>query len=86
MGFLKKRASRFRKNGRMRGVDMEELLVKLWEEGGIEHTEEGASGARAAEQGAVKEAVDKGLLQPHGVPPNSSSMGFSGSYARILMV
>ncbi len=52
-------------------MDMEELLEKLREEEGIEHTEEGAAGTRAAEQGAVKEAVDEGLLQPHGIPPNS---------------
>jgi hypothetical protein len=75
MGFLEKRASRFRKNGRMRKVDMEELLEKLREEEGIERTEEGAAGARAAEKGAVKEVVDKGLLQPHGIPPNLKQHG-----------
>jgi hypothetical protein len=29
MGFLEKRASKFRKNGRLRGEDMEELLERL---------------------------------------------------------
>ena len=52
-------------------MDMEELLEKLREEEGIERKEEGAAGTRAAEQGAVKEAVDEGLLQPHRIPPNS---------------
>jgi hypothetical protein len=29
MGYLEKRASRFRKNGRMRGEEMEEIIKKL---------------------------------------------------------
>jgi hypothetical protein len=29
MGYLEKRASRFRKNGRLGGEDMEELITKL---------------------------------------------------------
>jgi hypothetical protein len=70
MGFLEKRASKFRKNGRLRGEDMEEFLERLQEEEGIEQAEEGAASARAAEQGAFKEAVYKGLLRPHGNPPN----------------
>ncbi len=49
---------------------MEELLERLREEEGIERAEEGAASARDVEQGAVKEAVYKGLLRPHGNPPN----------------
>jgi hypothetical protein len=75
MGFLEKRASKFRKNGRFRGEDMEELLERLREEEGIEQAEEGAASARAEEQGAVKEGVYEGLLRPHGNPPNSKQHG-----------
>jgi hypothetical protein len=50
---------------------MEELLERLREEEGIEQAEEGAASTRAAEQEAVKDAVYKGLLPPHGNPPNS---------------
>ncbi len=54
---------------------MEELLERLQEEEGIEQAEEGAASARAVEQGVVKEAVYKGLLRPHGNPPNSKQHG-----------
>jgi hypothetical protein len=71
MGYLEKRASRFRKNGWMGGEDIEEIIKKLQEEEGNERTEEGIAGARVSEQEAVKEAMKEGLLQPHGIPPNS---------------
>jgi hypothetical protein len=41
MGYLGKRASRFRKNGRMGGEEMEEIIKKLQEEEGNVGTDEG---------------------------------------------
>jgi hypothetical protein len=70
MGYLEKRASRFRKNGQMGGEDIEEIIKKLQEEEGNKRTEEGIAGAHVSEQEAVKEAMKEGLLQPHGTPPN----------------
>ena len=75
MGFLERRAQKFRKNGRMIGGDVEDFLEKLREEEGIGHEDEEATRARVAEQGTVKEAADKGLLQTHGDPPNSKQHG-----------
>jgi hypothetical protein len=75
MGYLEKKASRFRKSRRLGGKDMEELITKLQEEGGMEWTEEGVAGTRVAEQEAVKEAVDEGLLQPNRIPPNFKQQG-----------
>jgi hypothetical protein len=71
MGYLEKRPSRFKKNGRMGREDLEEIIKKLQEEEGKEGTEETIAGARISEQEAVKEAMKEGLLQPHGIPSNS---------------
>jgi hypothetical protein len=71
MGYSEKRASRFRKNGRIGGEDIEEIIKKLQEEEGNKRTEEGIAGASVSEQEAVKEEMKEGLLQPHGIPPNS---------------
>jgi hypothetical protein len=70
MGYLEKRASGFRKNERMRGEDMEEIIKKLQEEEGNKETDEGIASAHVSEQEAVKEAMEEGLLQPHGIPHN----------------
>jgi hypothetical protein len=50
MGYLEKRANRFRKNGWMGGEDMEEIIKKLQEEEGNEGSEEGTANAHASEQ------------------------------------
>jgi hypothetical protein len=62
MGYLEKKASRFRKNGRMRGEDMEEIIKKLHKEEGNKETDEGVTSAHVSEQEAVKEVMDEGLL------------------------
>ena len=54
---------------------MEELIKKLREEEGSNGTDEGIAGARISEQEAVREAMEEGLLQPHGIPPNSKQDG-----------
>ena len=59
MGYLEKRANRSRKNGRMGGKDIEEIVRQL-------HLEEGRGGSadktatvQASEHKAVKEAMEK---------------------------
>jgi hypothetical protein len=71
MGYLEKRASRFRKNGRMGSEDMEEIIKELSKKESNRGSEDGTETARISEHEAVKEARDEGLLQPHGTPPNS---------------
>jgi hypothetical protein len=75
MVFLEKRADMFRRNGWWHGDKMEEIIAKL------KGTEEGRDNssaernARMAEHAAVREAITKGLLQPHGNPPNTKQDG-----------
>ena len=54
---------------------MEKIIKKLQEEEGNKGTEEMIAGARISKQEAVKEAMKEGLLQPHGIPPNSKQDG-----------
>jgi hypothetical protein len=75
MGYLEKRASRFRKNGWMGGEEMEEIIKKQQEEEGNVETDEGIADAQVSEQKAVKEVMEEGLLQPHRIPPNSKQDG-----------
>jgi hypothetical protein len=55
----------------MGSEDMEEIIKELSEKEGNGGSEDGTKTARILEHEAVKEARDKGLLQPHGTPPNS---------------
>jgi hypothetical protein len=75
MEYLEKRANRFRENGQMGGKDMEEIIKKLREEEGSEGSEERTANAYASDNKAVKEAMEEGLLQLHGIPPNSKQKG-----------
>ncbi len=50
---------------------MEEIVKELSEKEGNGGLEDGTETAHISEHEAVKEAIDKGLLQPHGTPPNS---------------
>ncbi len=54
---------------------MEEIIRKLQEEEANEGTEEGIVSAHASEHKAVKEVMEEGLLQLHGIPPNSKQVG-----------
>jgi hypothetical protein len=69
------KADRFRKQGRLQDQDMEEIIRKIKEgdeqesgikESGLEYTEE---------QNQVMEAVKEGLLQIHGLAPNTKQQG-----------
>jgi hypothetical protein len=75
MEYLGKRADRFWRNARLRGEEMEEIIAELKrveEERGNWDIE---SNKCAAEHAAVREAIAKGLLQPHGTPPNTKQDG-----------
>jgi hypothetical protein len=50
--------------------DMEEVIKELSKKEGNGDSEDGRETACISEHEAVKEARDKGLLQPHGTPPN----------------
>ena len=54
---------------------MEEIIRKLQEEEGNKGAEEGIASTHASEHEAVKEAMQEGLLQLHGIPPNSKQVG-----------
>jgi hypothetical protein len=71
MDYLGKRADRFRRNGRLHGEEMEEIIAEL--KGAEEERDDGnaESNACAAEHAAVQEAITEGLLQPHGTPPST---------------
>jgi hypothetical protein len=66
MEYLKTRADRFWRNGRLRGEEMEKITAELKR---VE--EEVESNARTAEHAAIRGAITEGLLQPHDTPPNT---------------
>jgi hypothetical protein len=71
MEYLRTRADRFWRNGRLRQEEMEEIIAELKrveEEKGNENAE---SNVRVAEHAAIREAITEGLLQPHGTPFNT---------------
>ena len=71
MEYLGKRAERFRRNWRLHGEEMEDIIAEL--KGAEEMRGDGdtESNARMAEHAAVQEAITKRLLQAHGTPPNT---------------
>jgi len=75
MGYLGRRAKLFRKNGRSQREDMEDIISELKGAEGGDVTREMEDSARVAERMAVHEAITEGLLQPHGLPPNTKQDG-----------
>jgi hypothetical protein len=75
MEYLGKRADRFWRNGWLHGEETEEVIMELKGveeergDGGIENN------TRVAEHATVREAITKGLLQPHGTPLNTKQYG-----------
>ena len=69
---LRKRADRFRKQGRLQNQEMEEIIQDSKEE-----TKQENSGDIAAkdEHKCVMDAVKEGLLQIHGVAPSTKQQG-----------
>jgi hypothetical protein len=75
MEYLGKRTERFRRNWRLHGEEMEDIIAEL--KGAEEMRGDGdtESNARATEHAAVQDAITEGLLQPHGTPPNTKQDG-----------
>jgi hypothetical protein len=75
MDYFGRRAKRFRKNGRSQGEEMEDIISELKGAEGGDVTRKMEDSARVAERTAVHEAITEGLLQPHGLPPNTKQDG-----------
>jgi hypothetical protein len=69
---LRIRADRFRKQGRLQEDNLEQIIKDMKAEGQVEEGEVG-DGETAAdiELKQVMEAVEEGLLQVHGIAPNT---------------
>ena len=69
---LQIRADRFRKQGRLQEDNLEQIIEDMKAEGQVEEGEVG-DGETAAdiELKQVMEAVGEGLLQVHGIAPNT---------------
>jgi hypothetical protein len=70
---LRIRADRFRKQGRLHDEDMEEIIRAIKE--GEEKDGEDSGLAATVEQNQVMAAVKEGLLQIHGLAPNTKQHG-----------
>ena len=92
MEYLRKRASRFRNNGRIEGLELDEVLKDLSSEEdtdttaslsgsegsgeqNVSLTEEEMEALIMEETECVQKAIEKGLLQVHGTPPNTKGEG-----------
>ena len=73
---LQIRADRFRKQGRLQEDDLEQIIEDMKAEGQVEEGNVG-DGETAAdiELKQVMEAVGEGLLQVHGIAPNTKQPG-----------
>ena len=76
MEHLRIRADRFRKQGRLEEGEMEAIIREIREEYEEKEGGDQARGeTRAEEHARVLEAVGEGLLQTHGIAPNSKQEG-----------
>jgi len=74
---LRLRAERFRKQGRLRDEDLEEIIadIKAGDELSEDDIDKAVSSTRDNENKRVMEAVEEGLLQVHGTAPNTKQQG-----------
>jgi hypothetical protein len=76
MGYLRQQAERFRKQGRLQEEDVETIIEEMKEKmGTTDIGEEEKEANRSDKHQQVMEAVNKGLLQIHGIAPNSKQDG-----------
>jgi hypothetical protein len=76
MGYLRQRAERFRKQGRLRQEDLESIIEEMKEKmGATDLGEDEKEANRLDEYQQVMEAVNKGLMQMHGITPNNKQDG-----------
>ncbi len=72
---LRIRADRFRKQGRLQDMDMEEIIREVKEGDEMDSRIEESGLASMVEQRQAMEAVKEGLLQIHGLAPNTKQHG-----------
>ncbi len=74
---LRIRADRFRKQGRLWDEDLEEIINAIKVDDNFKDDKENGKAALAAtnKQSRVIEAVEEGLLQVHGMAPNTKQQG-----------
>ena len=74
---LRIRAERFRKQGRLRDEDLEEIIadIKANDKTTEDEADKTAGNTSDGENRQVKEAVEEGLLQVHGTAPNTKQQG-----------
>jgi hypothetical protein len=73
---LQIRADRFRKQGRLQEDDREQIIKDMKAEGQVKEGEVGNRETAAdIELKQEMEAVGKGLLQVHGIAPNTKQLG-----------
>jgi hypothetical protein len=70
---IRERADRFRKEGRLQDEDLEEIIKEIKACKDFKNNAEDGIGRMAAkdEHDKVMEMVEEGLLQVHGMAPNS---------------
>ncbi len=74
---LRIRANRFRKQGRLHDEDIDKIINEMKANGGTidDDTDREAANASNDENRRVMAAVEAGLLQTHGIAPNSKQQG-----------
>jgi hypothetical protein len=72
---LRIKADRFRKKSRLQDQDIEEIIREIKEGGEQEKESKDSVAATVNEQKQVMEAVQEGLLQIHGLAPNTKQQG-----------
>jgi hypothetical protein len=85
MEHLRLQADRFQKQGRLQEDEMKMIINEMRREmAGNKEGEQIHGSAKAKEHARVMEAVEEGLLQVHGIAPNSKQEASSGFCARML--
>jgi len=72
---LRIKADQFRKQARLQDQDMEEIIREIKKGGKQEKESEDSVAATVNKQKRVMEAVQEGLLQIHGLAPNTKQQG-----------
>ena len=74
---LRIKADQFRKQGRLQDQDLEEIISKIKADEEFKDGEENSKAETASKdkQKRVLEVVKEGLLQVHGIAPNTKQQG-----------
>ena len=83
---LQIRAKGFIKQGKLQEDDLEQIIKEMKAEGQVKDCKKGSKETAADnEHKKVIEAVEEGLLQVHGIAPNTKQPGIFNYWARIAM-